>query len=69
MLGGRLMGGSLHLFSSQFPDSRLRLDEVGAIFGETGFGPVSQIVTGGLEGALFAGCVVGAMVLAKRSIR
>ncbi|HEU4498679.1 MAG TPA: transcriptional regulator, partial [Sphingomicrobium sp.] len=58
LLGGRLMGGSLDLLSRQFPDSRLRLDEVGAIFGESGFGPVSQIVTGGLEGALFAGCVV-----------
>ena len=66
LLGGRLMGGSLDLLSSQFPDSRLRLDEVGAIFGESGFGPVSQIVTGGLEGALFAGCVVGAMKLARR---
>ena len=69
LLGGRLMGGSLALLSEQFPDSRLRLDEVGALFGEDGFGPVSQMVTGSLEGALFAACVVGAMVLARRSLR
>lgn len=68
LLGGRLMGGSLQLLSEQFPDSRLRLDEVGALFGEVGFGPISQIVTGGLEGALFAACVVGSIILAKRSI-
>ena len=67
LLGGRLMGGSLALLSEQFPDSRLRLDQLSALFGEDGFGPVSQIVSGGLEGALFAGCVVGAMVLARRS--
>lgn len=67
LLGGRLMGGSLALLSEQFPDSRLRLDQLSALFGEDGFGPISQIVTGGLEGALFAGCVVGAMILARRS--
>jgi DNA-binding winged helix-turn-helix (wHTH) protein len=65
--GGRLMGGSLALLSQQFPDSRLRLDQLSALFGEDSFGPVSQLVTGGLEGALFAGCVVGAMILARRS--
>ncbi len=68
LLGGRLMGGSLDLLSRQFPDSRLKLDQVGALFGEDGFGPVSQVVTGGLEGALFAACVVGAMILARRSL-
>jgi DNA-binding winged helix-turn-helix (wHTH) protein len=67
-LGGRLMGGSLDLLARSFPDSRLRLDQIGAIVGESGFGPVSQIVTGGLEGALFGGCVVGAMILGRRSL-
>ena len=67
MLGGRLMGGSLALLTDSLPDSRLRLDQVGQLFGEDGFGPVSQIVTGALEGGLFAACVVGAMVLAKRA--
>jgi DNA-binding winged helix-turn-helix (wHTH) protein len=68
LLGGRLMGGSLDLLARSFPDSRLRLDEIGRLFGETGFGPVSQIVTGGLEGLLFGGGVVGAMIVARRSL-
>jgi DNA-binding winged helix-turn-helix (wHTH) protein len=68
ILGGRMMGGSLDLLAHQFPGSRLRLDHIGALLGEQGFGPVSQAVTGGLEGALFAGCVVAAMTLAQRSM-
>jgi DNA-binding winged helix-turn-helix (wHTH) protein len=66
LLGGTLMGGSLDLLAVSFPDSRLRLDQIGALLGEPGFGQISQIVTGGLEGALFASCVVGAMILARR---
>ena len=66
MLGGRMLGGSLDLLARHFPASRLRLDQIGALFGEQGFGPISQIVTGGLEGALFGGCVVGAMLLVRR---
>ena len=38
------------------------------MFGETGFGPISQIVTGGIEGLLFGGCVVGAMMLARKAM-
>ena len=68
LLGGRLMGGSLDLLARTFPDSRLRLDQIGGLFGESGFGPISQIVTGGGEGALFGGCVVGAMLIARRSL-
>jgi DNA-binding winged helix-turn-helix (wHTH) protein len=68
LLGGRLMGGSLDLLARSFPHSRLRLDQIGGLFGEHGFGPISQIVTGGLEGALFGGCIVGAMILARRSL-
>ena len=60
--GGRLMGGSLDLLARSFPDSRLRLDQIGAVFGEHGFGPISQATTGALEGALFGACIVGAMV-------
>ena len=66
LVGGRLMGGSLDLLARQFPNSRLRLDQIGGLFGESGFGPVSRMVTGGLEGVLFGGCVVGAMLLARR---
>lgn len=66
LLGGRLLGGSLDLLVRHFPDSRLRLDSIGALLGERGFGSASQIVTGGLEGLLFASCIVGAMILARR---
>ncbi|MCS6625346.1 transcriptional regulator [Roseibacterium beibuensis] len=68
LLGGRLMGGSLDLLARGFPESRLSLDQIGAVFGETGFGPVSQVVTGGIEGLLFGGCVVGAMMLARKAM-
>ena len=68
LLGGRLMGGSLDLLARQFPGSRLSFDQIGAVFGETGFGPVSQVVTGGIEGLLFGGWGVAAMMLARRVI-
>ena len=66
MAGGRMMGGSLDLLARSFPDSRLRLDQIGGLLGEPGFGPISQIVTGGLEGLVFGGCIVGAMTIALR---
>lgn len=65
--GGRMMGGSLHLLARSFPNSRLQLDQLGALFGESGFGPVTQVVTGGFEAALFGGCVVGGMLFAHRA--
>ena len=65
VVGGRMMGGSLDLLARSFPGSRLSLDQIGVLFGESGFGPVSQMVTSGLEGALFGGCVVGALALAR----
>jgi hypothetical protein len=68
LLGGRLMAGSLDLLVSRFPNSRLDLDQIGRIFGESEFGPISQTVTGGLEGALFSACVVGAMILMRRRL-
>ena len=57
LLGGRLMAGSLALLAQQFPDSRLQLNQ---------FGPISHVVSGALEGALFAACIVASMMLAKR---
>jgi DNA-binding winged helix-turn-helix (wHTH) protein len=60
--GGRLFGGSLDLLARQFPESRLRLDAVGALLGEPGFGPVSRLATSALEGALFAACIVAVML-------
>jgi DNA-binding winged helix-turn-helix (wHTH) protein len=66
-LGGRLLGGSLDLLAANFPESRLQIGQVGTLFGESGFGHVTEVATGALEGALFAGCVVCAMLLAGRS--
>jgi DNA-binding winged helix-turn-helix (wHTH) protein len=67
LMGGRLLGGSLELLARQFPGSRLRLDQVGALAGESGFGPASQLVTGILEGTVFVGCIVAAMTIARRA--
>lgn len=66
MLGGRLMAASLDLLADSFSGSRLDFDQVGRLFGESEFGPVSQVVTGALEGALFSACVIGAIALARR---
>jgi len=68
LLGGRLMGGSLALIADHFPNSRLRLDHIGALLGDSGFGPLSQIVTSALEGALFSACIVAAMIKARRGL-
>lgn len=65
LLGGRLMAGSLDLLVRQFPQSRLRLDTIGGLFGERGLGPVSLTVTGALEGLLFGACIVSAMTFVR----
>jgi hypothetical protein len=62
------MGGSLDLLANRFPASRLRLDGIGDLFGEEGFGPLSQLVTGAMEGAMFGAFTVGAMVIARRHL-
>jgi DNA-binding winged helix-turn-helix (wHTH) protein len=67
LLGGRLMLGSLDVLARSFPGSQLQLAPIGAWFGETGLGPIGQAAGSGLEGALFGGCIVGAMMLARRS--
>lgn len=64
--GGRLFGGSLDALARLLPQSRLRLDQIGAALGEDKFGLISQIATGGLEGMLFAACITGAVLLAER---
>ena len=56
------------MLADTFTDSRLRIDPIGAMFGETGFEPVSQVATAGIEGALFAGCIVGATMLIRSSL-
>ena len=66
LLGGRLMGGSLALLAAQFPGSRLRLEAIGALFGEAGFGRAASVATSAAEAALFAACIVAAMAVAQR---
>jgi hypothetical protein len=66
LLGGTLMAGSLDLVSRQFPGSNLQFGRIGRLFGEPHFGPVSQAATGFLECGLFAACIVGGMILARR---
>lgn len=69
LTGGRLLAGSLALLAAQFPASRLRLDQIGGMLGEAGFGPLSQALSATLEGTLFGACVVGAIALARRERR
>jgi hypothetical protein len=66
LLGGRLMLGSLELLAQAFPGSRLRIDQLGRLFGEAGFGPVTHYSSTVLEAALFSACVVGAVMIARR---
>ena len=65
LLGGRLMGGSLAALAAQFPGAQLSLDHL-RLFGEATFGPVSQITTAGLEGALFGAAMVLALTVEQR---
>lgn len=65
LLKGHLLGGSLNLLAQSFPDSRFRLDGLGSVFGENGFGPISEAVTSTLEGALFGLCMAAALALAR----
>ena len=67
LMGGRLFAGSLDLLGRQFAESRLHMDGVARLLGETEFGIVSRTVTGGLEGLLFGACMIGAMWLAGRA--
>ncbi|MHA3839995.1 winged helix-turn-helix domain-containing protein [Sphingomonas aestuarii] len=68
LLGGRLMGGSLDLLVRSMPGSRLRLDAIGGAFGEAGFGAISRVATGAVEGGLFAACIIGGMWLARKGV-
>lgn len=56
--GGELMTGSLSALAQAFPDSRLQLDNLGALLGEGDFGPWARTLTGMIEGGLFGACVV-----------
>jgi DNA-binding winged helix-turn-helix (wHTH) protein len=66
LAGGTMMGGSLQSLVDNFPQSRFRLDSLGRAFGEDGFGDVARMVTSAAEGALFATCIVAALVWRRR---
>jgi DNA-binding winged helix-turn-helix (wHTH) protein len=68
LLGGRLMLGSLALLTSDFPNSRLQVGQIGRLFGEDRLGPVTQFVSATLETALFSACVVAALTIAQRNL-
>jgi hypothetical protein len=69
LAGGRLMLGSLALLARDVPGSRLRLDQIGHLFGESGLGRLTLIVSSALEAALFAACTVAAIAFVRRDFR
>lgn len=68
LAGGTLMGGSLDALARGFPESRLTMIHVAALFGEPVFGPVTSAVTSAAEAALFAASCVAAIRLARRGM-
>jgi len=67
-LGGRLMAGSLLEVATRFPMSRLSLQGPAALLSQPGSGPLVHAVTAAFEAALFTAVVVGALILARRSL-
>jgi hypothetical protein len=62
------MLGSLELLISGFPNSRLRLDQISHPFADATLDGLVHLFAGAAETGLFAGCVVGAMALARRRL-
>jgi DNA-binding winged helix-turn-helix (wHTH) protein len=59
-LGGQLGGASLDTIARSFPTSRVRLDALGTLLGEPGFGPRTRGALSAFEGLLFgAGLALG----------
>jgi hypothetical protein len=66
LAGGRLMAGSLGELAERFPDSRLGFDRAGTLLGLADGNRLGIGVATALEGGLFVGCVVGALLIARR---
>ncbi|GGE97327.1 winged helix-turn-helix domain-containing protein [Sphingomonas prati] len=66
LLEGHMMAGSLQTLITAFPSSQFRLDSLGQMLGEPGFGPNGRAVTFTLEGATFISALVKAMHHAVR---
>jgi DNA-binding winged helix-turn-helix (wHTH) protein len=61
LLGGRMMGASLAGLTETYPQSQIALTGFGGLFGEPGFGPITQSAFGALEGFVFGAIVALAM--------
>ena len=60
------MFGSLDLLQHQLDGSHLRLDRVSQCSARQRSGPITLAATATLEGALFTGCVVAGMLIARQ---
>ena len=69
LAGGHLFAGSLNNLAQAFADSRVQVQALGALFGDTRFGTFTQAMLGGLEAMLFAVFVVGGHVVARQMHR
>ncbi|NCP24442.1 MAG: transcriptional regulator [Erythrobacter sp.] len=69
LVGGRLLGGSLRALQLGLGDTRLHLETLGAVFGESGFGPRTLMAATVTEGAILAATTVCAVMLAFRGRR
>ncbi len=66
LAGGSLMASSLARVAETFDRSRIDLSVLGRLFGESTFGPLAQAALSGLEGALFGGLLVAALLWLRR---
>ena len=64
--GGSLMASSLARVAAAFDHSRIDLAPLARLFGGPELGLVAQASLGALEGGIFGGCVIAALVLARR---
>ncbi|WBH15849.1 winged helix-turn-helix domain-containing protein [Sphingomonas radiodurans] len=62
LLGGNLMAGSFYALSRTFPTSHVGMAPLGSLLLDRS-GGIVRVVTWGVEGALFAICIAGAMAL------
>ena len=67
LLGGHLLGGSLQELTHEFAGARFRLGAIGRMWGEQGFGRMSEISTAAIEGCLFGFRVAGALAVQRRA--
>jgi len=68
LAGGSMMASSLARVAASFDGSRLDMAPLGELFGEPELGAVAQSALGALEGAIFGGCVVAALLIARRRV-